>query len=104
MCYNSPIELTKDIDMTSLQEARDIVLSKVTENYHFGNCEVVGMDGWEYYSYGTKYSRAVYLEYENSDFSTKVFLTVIFKDVDSSEVDEVYAIDQKGCIIGSLEQ
>lgn len=90
--------------MTNLQNARDMVLSNVTENYNFGDCEVVGMDGWEYSSFGKDYSRAVYLEHEKNGFSSKVFLTVVFKDVDSAEVEEVYAISQNGVLIGFFEE
>lgn len=90
--------------MTQLQEARNKILTDVSESYQFGNVLVDSMDGWEYSSFGREYSRAVYVrENEEAEFTSKVFLNVVFKDVDSAELEEAYAITQNGNLFGSYK-
>jgi hypothetical protein len=83
----------------SLETARSANAQARFEDYDF-QAEVAAFDGWEYYSPGKEWTRAVYLETEEEGPSQRVYFTVVFAADSSSEIKEVYAINENGVIFG----
>lgn len=92
---HEPFEL---FEKRMLEVERRDVGDELLSTYDFG-CQVVDMNGWE--QDGDRYTRKVFLEDANAEHeaSTKVDFVVYFEEEDIS-VLEVYAIDNRGNIIG----
>lgn len=92
----------------TLTEERDIILERASINYNFGNLIVDDMEGWEYSTPGREYTQKVYVLPENAEGTNEetatslLYLKVIFKSNESAEIQEIYAIDTKGNIVGSF--
>lgn len=84
---------------TTLSEQRDEILSNIRMNFDFGDCIVEDMDGWESTSPGNTFTSSVYIrDSEEQESTTKVTLTVIFANDNSTDVVESYVIDSSGNI------
>lgn len=97
---------------STLEQARNLILKEVQELYDFGDWIVEDIDGWQSTHPGREYTCVVYMapgedvDTESPDYMgcERVYLNVIFKDNNSAELEEVYAIDHKGNFIGSYEK
>ena len=84
----------------SLFEQQVAIAEEYYQNYDFGSI-VEDSSGWEGLSPGDELSRPVFLENEDPHQpSERVRFVVRFKDEQSIEVQEAYAINSKGSIFG----
>ncbi len=98
--------MTNQVTAQNLEAQREAVLEKVFTYYDFGNFIVEETSGWEHTHPGREYTRNVYLVQEDDkDVETiLMYMTVVFKDNDSAELEDAYVIDGKGNLIGSYNE
>jgi hypothetical protein len=88
-----------------LDEARSDSAEQVWLQYDFGTDGVGDCEGWERTIPGEEWTRRVYLESDVQDVdedSEAATLTIVFEK-GSARISEVYAIDSRGNVFGSIE-
>ena len=88
-------------NVKKLNEIRASIVDNIRSNFDFGNEIIVeAMDGWAYDEPGDIMTSNIYVRATDQvGDSTKLTFTVVFENYESSEVVEVYVIDNSGNIL-----